>query len=363
MSNSPRSRKSSDAKGNSSRSKKPKSTVDPIPTSESEEKTGVDTSPSLSSEPPLVVEEPVAEKLPIEEPIILEEPVVKTPEPEPVAIVETPVVEETPEPEPVAIVETPVVEETPEPEPVAIVETPVVVKTPEPEPVAIVETPVVEETPEPEPVAIVETPVVEETPEPEPVAIVETPVVEEEPTPEPIVEQTIAEEPPLVEEKPAVVVEEPTPEPLVEDQPKWVNTLATEILFNAEPTSASKVEVVIDSPTTFSYDSVNQSVQPMKEEIIAFLSELPENLGSFFKDYKRPLTTVGLIVAFLITFKILVGLVEIINEIPLIKPTFETVGLGYSAWFIYRYLLKADNRKEISADFNTLKEEILGKKS
>ncbi len=312
MSNSPRSRKSSDAKGNSSQSKKPKSTVDPIPTSESEEKTGVDTSPSLSSEPPLVVEEPVAEKLPIEEPIILEEPVVKTPEPEPVAIVETPVVEETPEPEPVAIVETPVVEEEPTPEPVAIVE---------------------------------------------------TPVVEEEPTPEPIVEQTIAEEPPLVEEKPAVVVEEPTPEPLVEDQPKWVNTLATEILFNAEPTSASKVEVVIDSPTTFSYDSVNQSVQPMKEEIIAFLSELPENLGSFFKDYKRPLTTVGLIVAFLITFKILVGLVEIINEIPLIKPTFETVGLGYSAWFIYRYLLKADNRKEISADFNTLKEEILGKKS
>ena len=295
MSNSPRSRKSSDAKGNSSQSKKPKSTVDPIPTSESEEETGVDTSPSLSSEPPLVVEEPVAEKLPIEEPIIVEEPVV--------------------------------------------------------------------ETPEPEPVAIVEIPVVAETPEPEPVVIVETPVVEEEPTPEPIVEQTIAEEPPLVEEKPAVVVEEPTPEPLVEDQPKWVNTLATEILFNAEPTSASKVEVVIDSPTIFSYDSVNQSVQPMKEEIIAFLSELPENLGSFFKDYKRPLTTVGLIVAFLITFKILVGLVEIINEIPLIKPTFETVGLGYSAWFIYRYLLKADNRKEISADFNTLKEEILGKKS
>ncbi len=312
MSNSPRSRKSSDAKGNSSQSKKPKSTVDPIPTSESEEETGVDTSPSLSSEPPLVVEEPVAEELPIEEPIIVEEPVVETPEPEPVAIVETPVVAETPEPEPVAIVETPVVAETPEPEPVVIVE---------------------------------------------------TPVVEEEPTPEPIVEQTIAEEPPLVEEKPAVVVEEPTPEPLVEDQPKWVNTLATEILFNAEPTSASKVEVVIDSPTIFSYDSVNQSVQPMKEEIIAFLSELPENLGSFFKDYKRPLTTVGLIVAFLITFKILVGLVEIINEIPLIKPTFETVGLGYSAWFIYRYLLKADNRKEISADFNTLKEEILGKKS
>jgi len=172
-------------------------------------------------------------------------------------------------------------------------------------------------------------------------------------------------EPPIIVEapEPVAIVEEP--EPLVEDQPKWVNTSATEILFNAEPTttSASKVEVVIDSPTTFSSDSVNQSLQPMKEEILAFISELPQNLGSFFKDYKRPLTTVGLIIATLITFKILVGLVEIINEIPLIKPTFETVGLGYSAWFIYRYLLKADNRKELSADFNILKEEILGKKS
>ncbi|MBE9144798.1 CAAD domain-containing protein [Planktothrix mougeotii LEGE 06226] len=101
----------------------------------------------------------------------------------------------------------------------------------------------------------------------------------------------------------------------------------------------------------------------MKEEILAFLSQLPENLGGFFKEYKRPLTTVGLLIALLITFKILTGLVEIINEIPLIKPTFETVGLGYSAWFIYRYLLKAETRKELSADFNTLKEEILGKKS
>jgi glutamyl-tRNA synthetase len=205
-------------------------------------------------------------------------------------------------------------------------------------------------------------------PEPEPVAIVEPPIIVEAPEPEPepvaIVEELIAEEPPIVvEEEPVAIVEEP--KPLIEDQPKWVNTSATEILFNAEPitTSTSKVEVVIDSPTTFSYDSVNQSVQPMKEEILAFLSELPENLGSFFKDYKRPLTTVGLIIAALITFKILVGLVEIINEIPLIKPTFETVGLGYSAWFIYRYLLKADNRKELSADFNILKEEILGKKS
>ncbi|WRH68175.1 MAG: CAAD domain-containing protein [Planktothrix sp. GU0601_MAG3] len=377
MANSPRSRKSSDAKGNASQSKKSQPTVDPTPTQASEAETGVDSPLSSSSEPPIVVEEPAPEPV-----AVVETPVAEELAPEPVAVVETPVEELAPEP--VAVVETPVEELAPEP--VAVVETPV--EEPAPEPVAVVETPVAEE-PAPEPVAVVETPVEELAPEPvavvetpveelapEPVAVVETPIaeeapiVEEEPIPEPtvsepiiLVEQTVAEEPPMVEEEPEAIAQEPTPEPLVEDQPKWVNTSATEILFNAEPISASKVEVVVDSPTTFSYDSVNQSVQPMKEEILAFLSELPENLGSFFRDYKRPLTTVGLIVAFLITFKILVGLVEIINEIPLIKPTFETVGLGYSAWFIYRYLLKADNRKELSADFNTLKEEILGKKS
>ncbi len=323
MSNSPRSRKSSDVKGNSSQSKKSKPTVDPTPAQASEAETGVDSPLSLSSESP-TVETPVEESVTPTEPITDE------------AIVEQ-VLEELP----------PVEEPTPE----SVAE----------------ETPVVEE-PTPEPVtdqAVIEQVLDEWLPveEPTPELVVEEPVAVEEPTPEPIVEEPVATEAvveQVVEELPPILEPE-----LVEVQPEWVNTSATEILFNAEPitTSTSKVEVVIDSPTTFSYDSINQSLHPMKEEVLAFLSQLPENLGSFFKEYKRPLTTVGLIIAFLITFKILVGLVEIINEIPLIKPTFETVGLGYSAWFIYRYLLKAGNRKELSADFDTLKEEILGKKS
>ena len=244
---------------------------------------------------------------------------------------ELPLVEE-PTPEPVAE-ETPIVEE-PTPEPVT--EEPPVVEPSTPEPVT--EEPVTDET-------VVEQ-VVEDLP----------PVIE--PTPEPLTDQAVIEQ--VLEDLPPIVEPEPA-----EPQPQWVNASATEVLVNAEPVTSTtaKVEVVIDSPTSFSYDSVNQSIQPMKEEIVAFLSQLPENLGGFFKEYKRPLTTVGLLIALLVTFKILVGLVEIINEIPLIKPTFETVGLGYSAWFIYRYLLKAETRKELSADFNTLKEEILGKKS
>lgn len=308
MANSPRSRKSSDAKGNSSQSKKSKPKVNPTPSEASEAETGVNSPLSPSSEPPVAetsVQESVTPTEPITDASIVDE-----------------VLEQLPPVEP------------PTPEPVA--EEPPVVEPSTPEPVT--EEPVTDET-------VVEQ-VVEDLP----------PVIE--PTPEPLTDQAVIEQ--VLEDLPPIVEPEPA-----EPQPQWVNASATEVLVNAEPVTSTtaKVEVVIDSPTSFSYDSVNQSIQPMKEEIVAFLSQLPENLGGFFKEYKRPLTTVGLLIALLVTFKILVGLVEIINEIPLIKPTFETVGLGYSAWFIYRYLLKAETRKELSADFNTLKEEILGKKS
>ncbi|MFM6195447.1 MAG: CAAD domain-containing protein [Planktothrix sp.] len=294
MANSPRSRKSSDAKGNSSQSKKSKPKVNPTPSQASEAETGVNSPLSSSSEPPVAetsVEESVTPTEPITDTSIVDE-----------VLEELPPVTEPPTPEPVA--EEPVNDET-----------------------------VVEQ-------------LVEDLP----------PVIE--PTSEPLTNQAVIEQ--VLEDLPPTVEPEPA-----QPQPQWLATSGTEVLVNAEPVTSStaKVEVVIDSPTSFSYDSVNPSIQPMKEEVIAFLSQLPENLGGFFKEYKRPLTTVGLLIAFLVTFKILVGLVEIINEIPLIKPTFETVGLGYSAWFIYRYLLKAETRKELSADFNTLKEEILGKKS
>ncbi|ANV85088.1 hypothetical protein AWQ21_12295 [Picosynechococcus sp. PCC 7003] len=108
-----------------------------------------------------------------------------------------------------------------------------------------------------------------------------------------------------------------------------------------------------------------QTEQPWQEAvkpITDFLSELPEELGKFFADYKQPLITVGLIVAALITVKLTFALIGAINDIPLLAPTFELIGISYTAWFVYRYLLKASNRDELLAEFNSLKSQVLGKK-
>lgn len=53
-------------------------------------------------------------------------------------------------------------------------------------------------------------------------------------------------------------------------------------------------------------------------------------------------------------------LVGSINRIPLLPRVFELVGLGYSAWFTYRYLLFKSNRQELISDVEDIKRKITG---
>ncbi|KAG9140622.1 hypothetical protein Leryth_006825 [Lithospermum erythrorhizon] len=38
----------------------------------------------------------------------------------------------------------------------------------------------------------------------------------------------------------------------------------------------------------------------------------------------------------------------------------ELVGLGYTGWFVYRYLLFKQSRKELATDIESLKKKIAG---
>ncbi|MEH2140657.1 CAAD domain-containing protein [Nostoc sp.] len=97
------------------------------------------------------------------------------------------------------------------------------------------------------------------------------------------------------------------------------------------------------------------------EQISTFLATLPDYLGSFFNQYKQPLVTVGLIVGSIVGVKVLLAILDALNDIPLVAPTFELIGIGYSAWFVYRYLLKASTRKELNSEITTLKSQVVGK--
>ena len=55
------------------------------------------------------------------------------------------------------------------------------------------------------------------------------------------------------------------------------------------------------------------------------------------------------------------GVLDAVNDIPFVAPTFELIGLGYSAWFAYRYLLGAKNREELARLSKSMKEYVFGK--
>lgn len=53
-------------------------------------------------------------------------------------------------------------------------------------------------------------------------------------------------------------------------------------------------------------------------------------------------------------------LVGAINAVPLLPKIMELVGLGYSTWFVYRYVLFKDSRKELMEQVDALVSRVSG---
>lgn len=125
-----------------------------------------------------------------------------------------------------------------------------------------------------------------------------------------------------------------------------------------------KVEVNGDEAATITpYETAseaNEQWRKIGERVSSFLSDLPDYLGDFFNEYKRPLTTIGLVLGAFIAVKITLAILDSLDDIPLLSPTFQLIGIAYSAWFIYRYLWQASNRKELGDNLNSIRRSIFG---
>lgn len=120
---------------------------------------------------------------------------------------------------------------------------------------------------------------------------------------------------------------------------------------------------VITTATSPVSSSGDADWQEWVNVVVDYLAKLPDTLGNFFSDYKQPLTTFGLIITATITVYVTLSVLDAIDNIPLLSSVLELVGLGYSAWFVARYLLKASTRQELFSEFDSLKKQVLGGKS
>jgi hypothetical protein len=113
-------------------------------------------------------------------------------------------------------------------------------------------------------------------------------------------------------------------------------------------------------PAKSSAQSSNSQWTQYGEQVAAFLQGLPGYVTRFFQDNRGPLGTIGLIVLAVIALRLTLALVDAMNDIPLVAPTLELIGIGYTGWFVYRYLLTAASRRELGEEINNLKQQVLG---
>ncbi|MBD0386118.1 MAG: CAAD domain-containing protein [Nostoc sp. C3-bin3] len=100
--------------------------------------------------------------------------------------------------------------------------------------------------------------------------------------------------------------------------------------------------------------------QKIGRQISIFLAKIPEYIGSFYQEYKSLIISFALLVITVTALRIFLAVLNAINDIPLVSPFLQLIGLGYTIWFTFRYLLKDSTRQELAVDIRLLKKQILG---
>jgi len=118
---------------------------------------------------------------------------------------------------------------------------------------------------------------------------------------------------------------------------------------NTNPAEESTALSTVSSDSQFS--PVDQSVKKgewIVSQILEFLSNMFGILKDFFNRYRQAIVSILIIVGAIVSLRVVLAVMDALNDIPLLEPTFQLIGIGYTTWFVSRYLLKPSTRQELS---------------
>ncbi|MCU0537593.1 MAG: CAAD domain-containing protein [Hydrococcus sp. Prado102] len=121
----------------------------------------------------------------------------------------------------------------------------------------------------------------------------------------------------------------------------------------------SPVKLNTDTGTLAVREYLDKSIVVGKQLSDA-IALIPQYWSDFWQAYQRPVKLLGWIVAGIIVLKVALAVLDAVNDFPLLAPTFELVGFGYGAWFIYRFIIGFASRQELSTRINNLKSYLFG---
>ena len=133
--------------------------------------------------------------------------------------------------------------------------------------------------------------------------------------------------------------------------------------METQETTTSNVGLSTETPGTITAKP-SPAEKPVQEWVSVgrdFLSRFYEIISDFISDNEKILVNLLLIFLAVIAVRVTLAVLAAINDFPLLSPLFELIGLGYTGWFVYRYLWKESNRQELKAELNALKSQIIGR--
>ena len=94
--------------------------------------------------------------------------------------------------------------------------------------------------------------------------------------------------------------------------------------------------------------------------VVTFLEQPTRYFDNFFADYKKPVTTLAVLLGAAMTTKVLSSILDSINEVPGLEGLLQVIGLGYSVQFGWRKVFKAETRSRAATELNQAWSEIVG---
>ena len=161
----------------------------------------------------------------------------------------------------------------------------------------------------------------------------------------------------------------------MEIKPTTVETTAKNVVDTVEVEKISKSVVAaegissLSSPSSLNIPKAvvtetdttsNDESTPLSNKI-EILEQITQLWHEYFGEGKK--SNLILAIALIATIPVLAtvsSLLDFLNKIPVLPSVFELVGFGYSVWFVYRYLLFAHTRKEITDAIGNWKQQIFG---
>lgn len=121
--------------------------------------------------------------------------------------------------------------------------------------------------------------------------------------------------------------------------------------------TASSESMMPDTSTT---ESAAEAWRSIQAKTTTFLEKARSYTPAFFKNNRQLLTTLGWILLAFLGTKVLFAGLDAIDDIPLVTPILKLIGLVYVLRFVWRYLIREQNRQELMQALNRAKTELLG---